>query len=677
MAEGTVTIRGRAELGEINRAVGKLERQVDKVDKTSKRAKVSIQDVGRALTAFGATAAVGGAALGALVDDTLRARLEIANLATQAGVSAKLFGALSLAADRSGASAEQVGGAFKALTARIGQAAQGNQALIDEFDTLGVQIRDKSGALRDVESVFRDVVKSLGTMSDETNRAATAERLMGEAAYGLRQALGELSEDGLQRAEAAARGFTSHLTEEGIDAAREYEIAINKVSTATQSLGDMLSTSVGTGLNAVIDPLVYLSVFFTDVLGKSISTVVTGMKETAEVLYGVGAVAVAVANKDLAAAKSAIDDTTQAVLDLDKANELPSFTAAAEKAARVSRAFRLASGEVQDFQRASSEAASDFEETWGQLGFVDPLTGEAIEQTSEAIGKIGEKSKEATKTIPQFRSTIEDATEAAEEFNEAAIVFKDSLDQIILEDRGELDDFREGWDTLTEAAIQYLHTARAMEDLPSVVTQKTLGDLEAFASGYTQVADIIGRVAGLYVDAALQADNLTDKQKQAALTAFRVQQAAAIATAVVNTALGVTQALASMPPPVSFVQAGLVAAAGAVSIAEIASQKPPSFALGGIMPSTGGPAILHPGEGVLSAGAVDNMGGASALDALNSRSAMGGGGAVVVQWKHLRQSFAYEARDGYSRPGPLRDLRRDGRRAGQLRRTVRADYGSL
>lgn len=680
MAEGRVKITGRADLGQVNREVDKLKGRVDRLDKSTKQTTVSLRDAKRALAALGASAALAKLTRGfaELVDDTLRARLEIANLATQAGVSAKLFGALSLAADRSGASADQVGGAFKALTARIGQAAEGNQALIDEFDALEVQIRDKStGALRDVESVFRDVVKSLGTMSDETDRAATAERLMGEAAYGLRQALGELSEDGLQRAEAAARGFTSHLTEEGIEAAREYEIAINKVSTATQSLGDMLSTGVGAGLNAVIDPLVYLSVFLTDVLGKSISTVVTGMKETAEVLYGVGAVAVAVANKDLAAAKSAIDDTTQAVLDLDKANELPSFAAAAEKAARVSQAFRLASGEVQEFQRASSEAASDFEETWGELGFIDPLTGEIIEQTSEAIGKIGQKSKEAAKTIPQFKKTIEDATEAAEEFNEAAIVFKDSLDQIILEDRGDLDDFRDGWNTLTEAAIEYLHTARAMEDLPSVVTQKTLGDLEAFASGYTQVADIIGRVAGLYVDAARQSDNLTEKQKQAALTAFRVQQAAAIATAVMNTALGVTQALASMPPPVSFVQAGLVATAGAVSIAEIAGQKPPSFALGGIMPSTGGPAILHPGEGVLSAGAVDNMGGASALDALNSRSAMGGGGTVVVSWKHLRQSFAYEARDAANRPGPLRSIRRDGRRAGQMRRAVRADYGSL
>ncbi len=57
---------------------------------------------------------------------------------------------------------------------------------------------------------------------------------------------------------------------------------------------------------------------------------------------------------------------------------------------------------------------------------------------------------------------------------------------------------------------------------------------------------------------------------------FRLGQAAAIANAIVNTALGITQALGAFPPPVSFIMAALVGAAGAVQIQKIASQKPPS-----------------------------------------------------------------------------------------------------
>ena len=55
---------------------------------------------------------------------------------------------------------------------------------------------------------------------------------------------------------------------------------------------------------------------------------------------------------------------------------------------------------------------------------------------------------------------------------------------------------------------------------------------------------------------------------------FELNKAASIANAIINTAQGVTLALASAPPPVNFGLAALVAAAGAVQIATIASTSP-------------------------------------------------------------------------------------------------------
>ena len=55
------------------------------------------------------------------------------------------------------------------------------------------------------------------------------------------------------------------------------------------------------------------------------------------------------------------------------------------------------------------------------------------------------------------------------------------------------------------------------------------------------------------------------------------QKAINIVQATTNTALAVTEALGSTIPPFSFILAGLVAAAGAVQIAQIASQQIPSF----------------------------------------------------------------------------------------------------
>jgi hypothetical protein len=61
-------------------------------------------------------------------------------------------------------------------------------------------------------------------------------------------------------------------------------------------------------------------------------------------------------------------------------------------------------------------------------------------------------------------------------------------------------------------------------------------------------------------------------------TLFKVNKAAALANAGVNTAQGVTRALAEFPPPVSFIMAGLQAAAG---LAQIQAIKATSFGGGG------------------------------------------------------------------------------------------------
>ena len=65
--------------------------------------------------------------------------------------------------------------------------------------------------------------------------------------------------------------------------------------------------------------------------------------------------------------------------------------------------------------------------------------------------------------------------------------------------------------------------------------------------------------------------------------AFRLQQAASLATAIVSTAEGVTRALAK-DPPLSFILAATVAAAGAAQIAAIRAAEPPqAFRYGGII----------------------------------------------------------------------------------------------
>ncbi len=84
---------------------------------------------------------------------------------------------------------------------------------------------------------------------------------------------------------------------------------------------------------------------------------------------------------------------------------------------------------------------------------------------------------------------------------------------------------------------------------------------------------------------------------------------AGIITATINTALAVTQALGSAPPPASFALAAVAAALGAVEIAAIASQPTPSFYDGTDYLQLNGnkkgrdtiPVMAHEGEAIINA----------------------------------------------------------------------------
>jgi TP901 family phage tail tape measure protein len=114
---------------------------------------------------------------------------------------------------------------------------------------------------------------------------------------------------------------------------------------------------------------------------------------------------------------------------------------------------------------------------------------------------------------------------------------------------------------------------------------------------------------------------------------FAIGKASSLALAGINVAEGVTKALAAFPPPFNFAAATAVGLAGAVSIAKIASAKPPSagnFADGGIIegPSQSGDRLtanVNAGEAIFNKRAQKNL-----FDAVNSGDLGGNGGGVVV-----------------------------------------------
>ena len=124
----------------------------------------------------------------------------------------------------------------------------------------------------------------------------------------------------------------------------------------------------------------------------------------------------------------------------------------------------------------------------------------------------------------------------------------------------------------------------------------------------------------------------SEAAKEQALEAWHRQQALLVTQAIIGTAASIVQAIASVPPPYSYVLAGINATMGAIQVGLIAAQPPPQL-------HSGSNSLLRDetlirarqGEAVLSPTGVAAAGGEGAVRALNKGRAGGAAQTIVVQ----------------------------------------------
>jgi hypothetical protein len=134
-------------------------------------------------------------------------------------------------------------------------------------------------------------------------------------------------------------------------------------------------------------------------------------------------------------------------------------------------------------------------------------------------------------------------------------------------------------------------------------------------------------------------------QKEAAMVAFRINQAGALASIAVNTREAASKAIALFgPPPNPLGIAGIVAATaiGLTQAAAVAAQPPPSFHTGGVIASQ----PLAPDETMIRARKGEEI---------RTRQEQGGGAGVTVQMVYQHRVFDTFVADNLKQTGsPLR-----------------------
>lgn len=216
---------------------------------------------GAADVAAGALAAVGGAvaAMGAAVAEGTGALIDgaketaefgdsISKNAARVGMSTESWQKWDYAMQLAGTSMEQSKAGFKTLTNSLDSAREGSQGAIEKFERIGLTMQELQGLSR--EEVFGKVIENLQNMTDDAEKAAAANDLLGKAGQNLMPLLNQTAEETRAVMEETEKyGFI--LSDDAIDASVKYKDALTRMDATMQGVKNNLIGQFLPGLTEV------------------------------------------------------------------------------------------------------------------------------------------------------------------------------------------------------------------------------------------------------------------------------------------------------------------------------------------------------------------------------------------------------------------------------------------
>lgn len=238
-------------LGEVSEATGKA------AEKT------------KALSA--AAAGLGAGMLGNAVN-AARTADDINTLAKQYGVSVREIQRMNYAQDLIDVSTNDMLASYAKLTKQMGA---GSKA----FETLGVNIYDIHGDLRDSQEVWYDTLEALSKVSNETERDVLAMDLFGKSAASLSGIIDDGGE-ALKTLGQEAEDAGLILSQDALDGANQFNDAMDKLkATATQSFleaGASLATNLVPALEKLVEVISKVLTWFGNLDGST-QTIILGI----------------------------------------------------------------------------------------------------------------------------------------------------------------------------------------------------------------------------------------------------------------------------------------------------------------------------------------------------------------------------------------------------------------
>ena len=161
---------------------------------------------------------------------------ELNTLSTTTGIAADRLQELQYAAKFVDVSVDTMTKSMREIGKKMGEAKNGSAEAAKAFDTLGVSLYSGVGQLRDSSEVWEEVLRKLGSITNETERTNLAMQLMGEEATALNGIMGEAGVNALKQYSSEARRMGVVMSGDTMNSLQELNDANDRLNAKFQSV---------------------------------------------------------------------------------------------------------------------------------------------------------------------------------------------------------------------------------------------------------------------------------------------------------------------------------------------------------------------------------------------------------------------------------------------------------
>jgi hypothetical protein len=547
-----------------------------------------VQSVGLGVAVAGVTAAMGAQLAVAvklsraylnMVGEVAEIGDQTAKMARNVGLSADALQTLQFASGRAGVEATALNNGLKRLSRNMLDSISGNTRMADTFEAIGVKVQNADGSLRSVEDVFKDLADVSASLGESAEGTGLRMLLLGRSGAELGNLMAQ-GAGGVDTMQARLDELGGRMSGDLLDASEAYKDAMLDLETSMQGLKFAAAEAGLPAINEMIKGL-------TDLVVKA-----RGAKDEIRAFLGVvgsglamlpgGAVGRLAGSLVGGYANAAKARAAAPGVDLASSMDLSDSGAARKRVAGALSAAAAGSGgrgSRGPDPAAEAERAAEAEQR----------RADTVAAQIRAMERRMELSTADAEAQIRLSATFEEQDIARRvAAGEVNAVEAEHL-RILNEQRTMLDLLDLRRTQQADAAKIEADESRRLHDEEEQRIRDLMTLEQERAAVRVQIAQqSVDAVSSLLGSGAEIAGQIYERERKgnvdAAKKAFEVRKGLALAQAAVNTALAVTNAIATAP---NFIVGALMGAAagvmGGVSIAAIAAEQP-SFGDAGMMP---------------------------------------------------------------------------------------------